>query len=139
MPTEVFVSHSHKDQAFVEWLVGVLRRHRIPVWYSDTDIQGAQQWHDEIGAALQCCDWFIVVLSPDAVASRWVKRELLYALQQDRFEGRIAPLLHRACAYDQLSWTLPQMQIIDFTRSFANGCRDLLRIWGVQYASTDLS
>ena len=139
MPMEVFVSHSHKDQAFVEWLVGVLRRHRIPVWHSDTDIQGAQQWHDEIGRALQRCDWFIVVLSPDAVASRWVKRGLLYALQQDRFEGRIAPLLHRACACDQLSWTLPQMQIIDFTRSFADGCRDLLRIWGVQYSSTDPS
>ena len=43
VPTEVFVSHSHKDQAFVDWLVGVLRRHRVPVWYSDTDIRGAQQ------------------------------------------------------------------------------------------------
>ncbi|MCY4670164.1 MAG: toll/interleukin-1 receptor domain-containing protein [Rhodococcus sp.] len=66
----------------------------------------------------QRCDWFVVVLSPDALDSRWVKRELLYALQQDRFEGRIAPLLHRACAYDQSSWTLPQMQTVDFTRSF---------------------
>ena len=69
MPTEVFVSHSHVDQEFAERLVGVLRRHQIPVWYSDTDIQGAQQWHDEIGKALQRCDWFIVVLSPDSVAS----------------------------------------------------------------------
>ena len=137
MPTEVFVSHSHKDRAFVEWLIGVLRRHRIPVWYSDTHIQGAQQWHDEIGRALQRCDWFILVLSPDAVDLRWVKRELLYALQQDRFEGRIAPLLHRACDYEQLSWTLPQLQIIDFARSFDDGCRELLRMWGVQYVSTD--
>ena len=43
MPTEVFGSHSRVDQEFAERLVGVLRRHRIPVWYSDTDIQGAQQ------------------------------------------------------------------------------------------------
>ncbi len=136
MPTEVFVSHSHEDQPFAEWLVGVLRRHQIPVWYSDTDIQGAQQWHDEIGSALQRWDWFIVVLSPDSVVSRWVKRELLYTLQQDRLEGRIAPLLHRACDYEQLSWTLPQLQIIDFTRSFDDGCRDLLGIWDVQYAPT---
>ena len=50
-----FVSHSHVDQEFAERLVGVLRRHRIPVWYSDTDMQGAQQWHDEIGRALQRC------------------------------------------------------------------------------------
>ena len=64
-----------------------------------------------------------------------MKRELLYTLQQDRFEGRIAPLLHRACDYEQLSWILPQLQIIDFTCSFDEGCRDLLRIWNVQYAS----
>lgn len=137
MPTEVFVSHSHEDQAFTERLVGVLHRHQIPVWYSDTDIQGAEQWHDEIGRALERCDWFILVLSPDAVRSRWVKREFLYTLGHDRFEGHIAPLLHRACVPDQLSWTLPQIQSIDFTRSFDDGCRDLLRIWGVQYLSAD--
>ena len=115
------------------------RAHRSLRLDSDTDIRGAQQWHDEIGRALQRCDWFVVVLSPDALDSRWVKRELLYALQQDRFEGRIAPLLYRACAYDQLSWTLPQMQTVDFTRSFDDGCRELLRIWGVRYALTDPS
>ena len=92
MPTEVFVSHSHVDQPFAERLVGVLPRHQIPVWYNDTDIQGAQQWHDEIGSALQRCDWFIVILSPDSVTSMWVKRELLYALQQDRTGSKDASL-----------------------------------------------
>ena len=139
MPTGVLVSHSHKDQAFVEWLVGVLRRRRIPAWNGDAEIQGARQWHDEIGRALKRCDWFILVLSPDAVASTWVKRELLYALQQDRFEGRIAPLLYRACDYEQLSWILPQFQIIDFACGFDDGCRNLLGTWGVRYTSTDPS
>lgn len=133
MPTEVFVSHSHADQPFAERLVGVLGHHRVPFWYSDADIRGAQQWHDEIGRALQRCDWFILVLSPDSVASRWVKRELLYALQQERFDGRIVPLLHRACDSEQLSWTLSQLQRIDFGGSFDEGCRELLRLWNVPY------
>ena len=94
-------------------------------------------WHDEIGAALRRCDWFVLVLSLDAVDSMWVKRELLYSLQQDRFEGRIAPLLHRACAYDELSWTLSQLQVIDFVHSFDVGCRELLRIWGIGYAPNE--
>lgn len=134
MPNEVFVSHSSVDRQFVNGLVDVLRRHGIPVWYSETNIQGAQQWHDEIGAALRRCDWFVLVLSPDAVASKWVKRELLYSLLQDRFEGRIAPLLHRPCTPNDLSWTLSQMQMIDFSHSFDDGCRDLLRVWGIGYA-----
>ena len=134
MPTEVFVSHSHADQLFAERLVGVLRHHRIPYWYSDTHIRGAQRWHDEIGGALRRCDWFILVLSPNSVASLWVRRELVYALQQERFDGRIAPLLYRACDAEQLSWTLPQLESVDFTGSFDDGCRELLRMWNVQYA-----
>ena len=74
------------------------------------------------------------VLSPHAVESKWVKRELLYSLQQDRFDGRIVPLLYRCCSHDDLSWTLSQMQMVEFTSSFDDGCRDLLRIWGVGYA-----
>lgn len=134
MPNEVFLSHSSRDRPFVRELVDVLRRHGIPVWYSETNVQGAQQWHDEIGAALRRCDWFVLVLSPHAVESKWVKRELLYSLQQDRFDGRIAPLLYQRCTSDDLSWTLSQMQMVDFTGRFDDGCRDLLRIWGVGYA-----
>ena len=90
-------------------------------------------WHDEIGAALRRCDWFVLVLSPAAVDSLWVKRELLYSLQESRFESRIVPLLHEPCPYDELSWTLASMQLVDFTRGFDSGCRDLLRIWGTGY------
>lgn len=139
VPNEVFLSHSSQDRPFVRPLVDALRRHGIPVWYSETNIQGAQQWHDEIGAALQRCDWFVLVLSPHAVESKWVKRELLYSLQQDRFDGRIAPLLYRRCSCDDLSWTLSQMQMVNFTSGFDDGCRDLLRIWGVGYVPAHLS
>lgn len=134
VPNEVFLSHASQDRAFVEELVRVLRRHGIPVWYSETNIVGAQQWHDEIGAALQRCDWLVLVLSPSAAESVWVKRELLYALQQGRFNGRIVPLLYKPCAYDRISWTLSQMQMIDFASDFDDGCRALLRVWGIGYA-----
>jgi hypothetical protein len=42
-------------------------------------VDRAQQWHDEIGAALRRCDWFVLVLSPHTVESIWVKRELLFS------------------------------------------------------------
>ena len=132
-PDEVFLSHSSVDRAFTARLASVLRRHGVPVWYSDTNIRGAQQWHDEIGVALRRCDWFAVVLTPDAVASTWVKRELLFCLQQHRFNGRIALILYRPCNYGELSWTLESLQMVDFRGDFDQGCRDLLRIWGIGY------
>jgi len=61
----------------------------------------------------------------------WVNRELSYALIQERFQDRIVPVLYRQCDYEQLHWTLASFQIVNFTGVFAEGCCDLLRIWGV--------
>ena len=133
LPTEIFLSHSDCDRQFVEDLVTMMRRHGLPVWYSRTNILGAQQWQDEIGVALHRCDWFVLVLSPSAVESMWVKRELGFSLQQNRFENKIVPLLYQPCDYDQLSWTLSSFQMIDFTQTFEQGCRDFLRLWGLGY------
>lgn len=133
LPQEVFLSHSSEDRQFVDQLAAKIRHHGVPVWYSQTNILGAQQWHDEIGAALQRCDWFAVVLSPQSVQSMWVKRELLKALEQRRFENKIIPILFQACDHEQLSWTLSFFQMVDFTGSLDDGLRNLLRIWGLGY------
>ena len=133
LPNEVFLSHSSKDQDFVTDLSEVVRRHGVPVWYSETNITGAQQWHDEIGSALNRCDWFALVLSPNSIDSMWVKRELIFALQQNRFENKIVPLLYQPCDFTRLSWVLPSFQFIDFHQDFTTGCRDLLRTWGLGF------
>jgi len=115
-------------------LASLLRAHGVPVWYSQTQLLGAQQWHDEIGAALRRCDWFLLLLSPSATKSQWVKRELLYALQSPRFEDRILPVRYRACDSSRLSWTLDGFQAVDFTVGFEHGARQLLRTWGLGLA-----
>ena len=38
----------------------VLRRHGVPVWYSETGIRRARQWHDEIGTTLKRRDWMVL-------------------------------------------------------------------------------
>ena len=133
IPQEVFLSHASADRVAADRLADVLRRHGIPVWYAPADILAAQQWHDEIGAALRRCDWFLVLLSPGAVNSVWVKRELYYVLQQQRYVNRILPALLEPCDLEQLSWTLSSSQTINFTGDFDAGARELLRRWGVGY------
>lgn len=133
LPTEVFLCHSSRDHAFVTKLAKTLHRHEVPFWLSTTHLLGAQEWLDEIGRALKRCDWFIVVLSPAAVKSRWVERELTYAVRDPRYDGHLVPLLYRPCDPLKLSWTLGAVQRVDFTGKYAAGCRDLLRIWGITY------
>jgi hypothetical protein len=131
-PAELFLSHSSVDRGFAEELAEVFERHHVPYWFSRRNLRGAQQWHDEIGKALDRCDWFALILSPAAVSSKWVKREVLFVLEENRYENRIVPILHQPCDTKRLSWTLSSFQFVDFVgKSFDDGCRELLRIWSL--------
>ncbi len=132
-PREVFLSHANADRRFADELCQVLRSHGVRVWYSPKHIVGAQQWHDEIGKALKRCDWFTIILSPASIRSQWVKHELLFALREKRYAGKIVPIQFKTCDHNKLSWTLAGFQMIDFRGAHARGYRDLLRIWGIRY------
>lgn len=136
-PKEVFLSYSSVDREFANRIAELLRRHYVPVWHSPTSIAGGQHWHDEIGDALERCDWFVILLSPDSVKSVWVKRELVFALEEKRYNKRIVPVVFRACNYRQLSWTLSSRQLVDFIEDFDSGYRALLRIWGIGFRPID--
>ena len=105
----------------------------MPVWYSQTNILGAQQWQDQIGAALRRCDWFVVVLSPQSVNSMWVKREVSFGLAENRLDNRITPVQYQLADIRDLHWTLTLFQTIDFTGTFDAGSTALLQQWGLGY------
>jgi TIR domain len=105
-PREISLAHSARDRRFADRLASTLRGAGIPVWHSGSSIVGAQQWHDEIGEALMRCDWFVVLLSPDSVKSRWVRLELGFALRDARYDKHIIPVLLKPCDHLGLSWTL---------------------------------
>lgn len=133
LPKEIFLSHSSSDRDFADALAKTLRNHGIPIWYSQINILGAQQWQDEIGEALSRCDWFAIILSPNSVESMWVKRELMFALNENKFADKIVPILFQPCEFSTLSWTLSLFQMIKFSDDMTDGFRELLRIWGLGY------
>ncbi len=133
-PKETFLSHSSKNLAFANRLAKSLTNHNVNTFYSRKHIVGAQEWHDEIGEALKRCNWFLVVLSPQAINSKWVKHELIYTLQQNRYKGRIVPILYKSCDVNKLSWTLSGFQHIDFRNGFDQGFKALLNVWKMKYA-----
>lgn len=111
----------------------LLRRHNVQLWDSRSSILPGQDWYDEIGRALRRCDWFVILCSPNSINSAWVKRELVFALSQERFNNRIVPVVVHAFEDDERSWSLISHQLVDFTEDFEKGCRALLRIWGIGY------
>jgi hypothetical protein len=129
-PRELFLSHSSQDREAAERLVKLLQDHGIAVFYSPQNIVGSQQWQNEILAALERCDWFAVLLSPNAVQSMWVQRECAFAFQEPRFNNCIVPILFQECDLGPMKW-LRIWQMVNISTDFGEGCRQLLRIWGL--------
>ena len=60
--TNVFVSHSSRDQPFVlQRLLPCLEQAGLEVWCSATHIRTAANWERQIRTALAQCNWFIVL------------------------------------------------------------------------------
>jgi hypothetical protein len=112
MPT-AFISYSRNDwQSFVAGLVSSLAKGSQKVWIDQNYILGGNDWMDAIGEALQVCDALLLVLSPDALNSRWVKLEYRYFVLQEK---PIIPILYRQIA--KMPFELAPLHYIDFTQS----------------------
>ena len=85
----IFVSHAGQDREFVERdLLGMLRAVGLEPWYSKQAIRATEAWEAKIEDALESATWFLVVMSEGAVNSKWVKREVAWAIEQRK---RIVP------------------------------------------------
>jgi hypothetical protein len=92
MSDDVFISYSRKDQEFVNRLASDLNEKVTGVWFDQSDIQAGQRWRDQIEQGIRDCKVVILVLSPDSVASQYVKQEINLALEKRK---RIIPILYR--------------------------------------------
>jgi hypothetical protein len=71
---KVFVSHSSDDTPFATKLVADLCAAGAHAWLDTNDL-GAGNFQERISAALDECDWFVLVLTRNALASTWVRQE----------------------------------------------------------------
>lgn len=133
IPKEIFLSHSSRNRKIASSVADTLRAHGVSVWFSPTNIQSAQQWHDEIGKALRRCDWFVVLLSKASVKSKWVKMELSYALNHNQYDGHILPVMITACDPEQLSWTLEIFEMVSLNGQRSKGYSQILNTWGLGF------
>ena len=95
----VFLCHSSVDQKFVRRLASDLVKLDVRVWYSEWDMRPGDSLHESIGKALTRSHFVCVVISPDAVKSRWCKEELYQALTQEKAgKARVVPIVLRKAA-----------------------------------------
>jgi len=92
MSKDIFISYSRRDQEFVTRLASDLDAQVAGVWLDQSAIQAGEKWRDEIMDGIHECKAFILVLSPDAVASKHVRAEVKKAVELEKI---IFPILYR--------------------------------------------
>ena len=107
----VFISYARKDADFVEKLSQDIGKTQYSVWLDVSTITGGDNWQSEISNAIRSAEYFIVVLSPSAVASKFVMNEISYA---QSLEKKIIPLYYKPCELpSMLRLMFGNQQIID--------------------------
>lgn len=126
----IFISHSHADDAFGQRLAADLRRELgddDAVWYDASGgLRGGEEWWDEIVRQISSRPIFLVVLSPDAMTSRWVRDEIRIAwlLKNSSDERRIIPILARPT--EDLRADLRSLHIISFvSQTYDDGLKQV--------------
>src|SRR5215217_2911118 len=90
--TDVFISYSRVDKAFVRRLARALAAERSTMWLDLNDIVPSEEWLLKIYQGIERAHTVLFVVSPDSVRSEACTLELSYAAQIGK---RILPLLYR--------------------------------------------
>jgi hypothetical protein len=85
---QVFISYATKDAEFAHRLADDLKRLGVPVWIAPESIRPGESWVSAIERGLEESSHVVVVLTPAALESRWVKKETDIAIARER-KGRI--------------------------------------------------
>lgn len=90
---KVFISHSSEDEALAAKVVSSLERAGLDVWYDGREIIPGDNWADKIAQGLRESEAMVVLVTPSALESGSLRRDIDYALTQKRFKGRLVPVL----------------------------------------------
>lgn len=111
----VFISYSHRDQAALGRLLTHLAPLRseglIDTWH-DRQILAGERIDTEIDRELESCDLFLLLVSPDFLASDYcVNREMRRALERHRDGAtHVVPIIVEPC--DWLSSLLSELKVL---------------------------
>jgi hypothetical protein len=126
----VFVSHgADADAVVAARLAQDLRAARVEVWMAPGSIRPGELFAAAIDRGLQASGYFLVLLSPASMASRWVQTEIYAAIDRaERGLVTVLPLVLTSVSVPPLLSTFQQIDFSDYDR----GLSALGKVLGVQ-------
>ena len=109
---KVFVSHSDADAPLAALVSDGLRKRGLEVWDPDLDHLPGDNWAATVGRALEESEAMVVLLTPAAVDSPYVKHEIEYALGARNYSNRLVPVVvgdPKRVSTENIPWIVRRM------------------------------
>ena len=90
---KVFLCYAFDDDALAKRFRKALSESGLEVFDPDRDHLPGENWAGEVAAALEESEAMVVLLTPAAVNSRHVKRNIEYALGAKNYSNRLIPVV----------------------------------------------
>ena len=122
----VFISYARADSiAFVDRLEGDLKAQQFHPWVDRHGLEGGQEWMEIIQDAIDASQALVVVMSPAAVQSQFVRMEYRYAASQSKL---VIPAKYLSATRTPID--LHILQWVDFEAGYDVGLRQLMQALG---------
>lgn len=131
-PHQVFISHSSKDAEIAHRLADDLRKAGLNVWITPSSIQPLEVWEDAIERGLTESGKFVLLASPNAAQSTWVKQETRVAYRSEQ-KGHLQlyPVLIEDCDLTDIYIYLDKQAFHCQPDRYDEGVRQLLAAMGI--------
>ena len=122
----VFISHSTSlpDQTVTKSLAKGLQDVGFDVWWDKEGLEGGDFFPVEISEAIIRQRYFLLVISPRAIGSKWCQRELVRATELAK---EIRPLILEQVSNEQLPLQLAGLQCVTVSQGVEKAMPTILK------------
>lgn len=120
---KIFISYSRKDSRTMQRVKNRMEQAGASVWTDEGLRPGTKDWQMAIERDIEACDAMVILLSPDACKSEWVRREINRA---DRLGRLVLPIVIKDVPTSLIPLLLENTQHINASSDLDEGLSTLL-------------
>ena len=117
---QVFISHSHSDSSLAARVSESLRKAGLDVWNHDLDVLPGDNWAAEVARALNESEAMVVLVTPEALRSPYVRREIGFALGSQNYDNRLIPVAigdREQLPTREIPWIVRRLPWVELSKS----------------------
>jgi hypothetical protein len=108
-----FISHSTADRSLAQKLAAALKKDGVEVFDLYSDVYPGENWAERLSLALQETNAMVLLLTPGSLEHPTLTDDLGYALGNERFKGRLFPVVTPGVRREEIPWILKRFRVYE--------------------------